>query len=456
MHIAIVGGGASGALALIHLTRILKSSVSLTLFESETIGQGHAYSTPFLHHILNVPASNMSALPDDPEHFIRWLQIAKPNYCQNQFDLAKSFVPRRWYGEYLYETCQATLDEHPNLSYQQVREKVISLKRQTNGYTLETNAQEAYQADLVILALGNPEPDKNPNILISSQEEHRYIHNPWNYEKVNDMGSKDTVIIQGLGLTMADMILSLEANDFEGKVVVYSRSGRLPLPHLNHPKPHIDIEAFPSFPLSLKFLVKFMRHQAKSCVKKGGAWQEVIDFYKNDYTPCWQQLSLVEQKRFLRHLNTFWNIHRHRLPSFVLDKIKLWEKVGRLSITSGRLKSGKIQDNKVTIQLNNQTLVGDWFVNCSGPSYGYEKSEEPLVKHLLEADLASSHSTGLGFQITRFGELLNSHNQVVKNLFSVGPPTKGQLWEITSVPTIRMQTQAIANQISANALSEYA
>jgi hypothetical protein len=44
------------------------------------LGGGIAYSTEFDSHLLNVPAGNMSALPDDPDHFLRWMQT---NVAQN-------------------------------------------------------------------------------------------------------------------------------------------------------------------------------------------------------------------------------------------------------------------------------------------------------------------------------------------------------------------------------------
>jgi FAD-NAD(P)-binding len=49
-------------------------------------------------HVLNVRAANMSALPDDPDHFWRWLSNRTEGpLCPDPF----CFVPRRSYGDYL-------------------------------------------------------------------------------------------------------------------------------------------------------------------------------------------------------------------------------------------------------------------------------------------------------------------------------------------------------------------
>ena len=63
MRIAIVGGGATGALAALHIARRVRDDqLDIVLIEPrEAIGRGVAYSTPDPGHLLNVRVSNMSA-----------------------------------------------------------------------------------------------------------------------------------------------------------------------------------------------------------------------------------------------------------------------------------------------------------------------------------------------------------------------------------------------------------
>src|SRR5580704_10632359 len=66
--IAVVGGGASGALIAAHLLKCADDDVHLTLIEPRAqVGRGLAYATENESHRLNVRASNMSAFPDDPD-----------------------------------------------------------------------------------------------------------------------------------------------------------------------------------------------------------------------------------------------------------------------------------------------------------------------------------------------------------------------------------------------------
>ena len=97
MRVAIVGGGAAGVLAAVHLRRS-KPEAQITLIDaSGRPGTGAAYGTNDPTHLLNVPAQRMSAWPDDPDHFCRWLD-------ERAVTPVESFAPRLAYGRYLQRT----------------------------------------------------------------------------------------------------------------------------------------------------------------------------------------------------------------------------------------------------------------------------------------------------------------------------------------------------------------
>src|ERR1700733_106373 len=103
-QVVIVGGGASGVLLACHLLRRLSENIRVTLIEKNpAIGRGIAYGTADPAHLLNVRAANMSAFPDDPDHFWRWLQA-------NNLAVANSdqfcFVSRQIYGRYIESLLQ--------------------------------------------------------------------------------------------------------------------------------------------------------------------------------------------------------------------------------------------------------------------------------------------------------------------------------------------------------------
>src|SRR3954451_4068904 len=106
--VVVVGAGAAGALTALHLVTSLSPRYRVALVDpSPTTGRGPAYSTPDARHLLNVPASGMSAFPRDPEHFFRWVRNHHDPEAQPQ-----DFVPRRVYGDYVAGLLQ-TAAEYP-------------------------------------------------------------------------------------------------------------------------------------------------------------------------------------------------------------------------------------------------------------------------------------------------------------------------------------------------------
>jgi quercetin dioxygenase-like cupin family protein len=105
MRIAIIGGGASGALAALHLARALPVGLAeiIVIEPAEEIGRGLAYSTDDPGHLLNVRAANMSAFADQPDHLFQWLRT-KGSCGAGLTPLC--FIPRSMYGAYIADIAQ--------------------------------------------------------------------------------------------------------------------------------------------------------------------------------------------------------------------------------------------------------------------------------------------------------------------------------------------------------------
>ena len=102
-RIAIVGAGFTGTLLAIQLIRLHKANgftfpLTIKLIEKKPfLGKGLAYSTNCVRHLLNIPAYDMSAFPDQSDHFFEWVSQKYNATTPN------TFVSRGVYGEYLTE-----------------------------------------------------------------------------------------------------------------------------------------------------------------------------------------------------------------------------------------------------------------------------------------------------------------------------------------------------------------
>ena len=92
--VAVIGAGASGTLTVVQYARAGGGHGAL-IEAGARAARGLAYGTPYGAHLLNVAAARMSALPEDPEHFLRWLRERDADAQPG------TFAPRAMYGDYL-------------------------------------------------------------------------------------------------------------------------------------------------------------------------------------------------------------------------------------------------------------------------------------------------------------------------------------------------------------------
>src|SRR5947199_5485594 len=120
-RVAIIGGGFSGCMLAAQLLR-RDPSTSVTLADpAPVVGLGVAYATTYASHLLNVPAGNMSAFPEDPEHFVHWAQLNHDSGIA-----AEDFLPRRVYGQYIQSILRKD-ERHSPDRLQIIREEAASV-----------------------------------------------------------------------------------------------------------------------------------------------------------------------------------------------------------------------------------------------------------------------------------------------------------------------------------------
>ena len=67
----------------------------------------------------------------------------------------------------------------------------------------------------------------------------------------------------------------------------------------------------------------------------------------------------------------------------------------------------------------------------------------PLVQQLLKNQIIAPDLLNYGINAQKDG-------QISQNIYTIGPPLKGILWESTAVPEIRVQAHDLASKIICN------
>ena len=437
-HVVIIGAGFSGALQAINLIRHDGPRTTLIERRSET-GRGVAYSAAHPSHLLNVRAANMSALPDDPDHFVRWL-------AENRPEQPGGFVPRTTYGDYLADLLA---DVRARAAGRLVVRHNAAVDVRFAGGRAEVSHDDgtAIDSDAVVLALGNLPPHEVAGIGALGDDPDRYVADPWSGDIANGLSDDDTVLLIGSGLTMVDAALLLEARGFGGKIIAMSRRGLLPHAHVEGALAVPTLGVRPT--TSPAGLLRFVRVQAEAA-----GWRAAVDALRPFTQDLWLAADAEQQARFLRHLRPWWDIHRHRLAPAVADRINTMRARGALDIVAGKLRGFEQTGRGVAVAWRPrgkdvlEQLSVRRIVNCSGPQGDLDRTAEPLLRRLLERGLIRPGAQGLGMDVNQQAETIGVDGRANPGLLALGPMTRGAFWEIVAVPDIRVQTWSVARRLS--------
>ncbi len=417
--IAIIGGGFSGLAVAYNLLQ-LGIQIKVDIFDDENFqNNGKAYQTNDLQHILNVPADKMGLPFDDEEHFYKWL---KQNHHQ---EIAKDhFAPRVFYRNYLQEIA-GELQKNNTINF--VHIQISQIKFIDRKYILTSKNNVSQQYDFVVLACG-----MKIKKLPANFQSDKIINNIWQYFDKNELPKTGTVVIAGTGLTMVDAVLSLKHSGFDGTIIACSGSAKLPLPHSANRTIAIKTLEISDAKLALSQIL----YKLKIAGRRADNWQSIIHGIRNITQELWQEFDLNKKRQFIRHLMTFWNVHRHRVARENNDQIMAMIREGKLQIVKGRLRKLEEKNYQIYATLNNQkTIKVDLVLNAMG--FDFSAKESDLLNDLVQEQIIACHPTKLGF------EVLENY----PNFYLAGGLLAGKLLEITAVPELRGLAHKITLEI---------
>ncbi|HYD88201.1 MAG TPA: FAD/NAD(P)-binding protein [Vitreimonas sp.] len=432
-RIAIIGGGFSGVCLA---SLLMRAKQSVTLIErGARLGAGLAYGVRDDSYLLNVRASNMSAFADDPDHFARWLRARTGQ-------AGEAFAARKLYGAYMGETLRRESGAFGR-RLKRLRHEVRACERLGNAWRIRL-ASGTLEADAVVLALGH-RPPRN----IAAMSDIAVI-GAWDRRALRRVGSGD-VLLLGTGLTMVDVALALARRRRDRVIHALSRRGLTPRPHLDPPWPRPS-DTF-DLPLRLCDAVAAFRAEAARLAAEGEPWQQAMERLRPHTTPLWTRLSPTAQRRFLRHLRPWWDVHRHRMAPEAAADIAALQTEGRLRIIAGEVIAAEQMKGKVAVEYRRRTSVARnrldvaGIVNCTGGDADLRRSNDPLIVQLIDAGLARPHASGLGFDLDDRSRVIDAEGRPHDDLYALGPLTQGAFWESTAAPDIRVWASRIAAEL---------
>ncbi|MET0361133.1 MAG: FAD/NAD(P)-binding protein [Sphingobium sp.] len=433
--IAIIGAGLSGTLLAINLLRYGHGRIILIERRSDRLARGVAFGTDNPQHLLNVRVSNMSAFPDDPGHFARWLGPSASNGLNR-------FVERRTYGAYVRQLLDEATDAHPG-RLQVVAGEAIGASRGTTGWHIMLAEGGTVDADMLVLAQGNFPPASLPAFEQISAA--HYFADPWAGGMEEGLTRDDVVLVIGSGLTAVDVVLTMNDKGFQGKIIALSRRGLRPRGHASV-GPVADKADRPS--LDGSRLVGHVRKRAKDV-----GWRTAIDELRPHTQDLWRRMDIATRRRFLRHLRPYWDVHRHRLAPTVEHKVDALQMENRLRFVAGKVTSAVENGGGVTVEWRSRRtdirhrVTVKRIINCTGPVSDLTLCDDPLIADLHRRGYIAPAPLGLGLDVNAGGQLRSADGRVQADLLAVGPMTRGECWEIVAVPDIRQQVWSLARRL---------
>jgi len=431
-RVGIVGGGASGALVAARLLRDATTALDVVIFEPRAeLAKGVAYETTDPLHLLNVPARNMSALTEDPDHFRRWADCGE-----------NDFASRDLYGRYLQALLRdAEAGARPGVTFSHVRSAVIDLGVVPRPWVV-TRGHGIVEFDMLVLATGHDEPVL-PTML-EGLPAARVTGNPWLPSALDAIADDSDVLIIGTGLTFVDVALSILSRTTTARVHALSRYGLLPQVHEEPWQPAHPTPDLPTRRVDPRRVIDYV-------TSFGDDWRRGFDSLRPITADLWLGMSDATRQAFVRHLARYWNVHRHRMAPEVARRFEEFRAAGRVDVRKASVSAISMAGDRVRAELSDGAVLDvDHVVVCTGPSG--DMTANRLGQMLIQHGIAQPGPLGVGYLVDpRAGALIAQDGRHNTSVATIGPLRRGVLWESIAMPEIRVQATDVAAGILARA-----
>ncbi|WP_066271812.1 FAD/NAD(P)-binding protein [Hydrogenophaga palleronii] len=450
-RVTIVGGGFSGVSAAVQLVRHSPVPLAITLIESrDRVGPGLAYATHDPDHRLNAPTWAHAVDPVDGEHFTHWCQArgvfeADPEAMQPS---GSAFVRRAVFGAYLeYMVHSHASGAATGSTIRTLQDRALHATQVGDTVNTVTERGQTLTADLLLLATGNAEPRLQAPLDPALAQHPGVIENPLVTARLLGIPRDARVLIIGSGLTSLDVVSTLQRQGHTGGITVVSRRGLRPRaqPQASGPveppvgRQNLDrlLAPAPAFLTGvqpeLRTWVRTLRAQIRASVARGETWNLPFDELRDSVWQLWPTLPAAQQRRFLRVLRPWYDVHRFRSPPQTEAINREALATGRVVHIAARLRSLAAPSHAHRIEALLQPAGGgtpitdsfDVVVNCTGLDATARTAGNPLLKALVDQGTLRADACGIGYAVDPHCRVINAQGEALSRIRLIGPPTLG-------------------------------
>ena len=457
-RVIIVGGGFTGAAVAVHLARQVTAPLAVTIVEPRpALGGGVAYSSTDPAHRTNVAAARMSLFSDDEGHFARWLAAnsALREDVEAELPDGRIYPRRQVFGAYVAAQLQGA-SASGLAAVRHLQDSAVAIFRHGPEWRVTTAAGRVVAADLVVLAVSHPPPAVRPRLAAAFGNLPGFVPDPWAQGALDRIAPQDDVVVMGTALSMADIVASLDRRGHRGRIVAFSRRGRISQPHATHTHATFGDFAEPPPTTALELLLRLRRTLAAAAAA-GQPWQAVIDAARRDGQAVWQALDSRQRGALLRHLRSHWEVHRYRVAPQVGAVLDRRRREGTLKILAADLGNVVGRDTMLRCELllrgrgarvgGRRWVEAQAFVVTTGPAHDNILTSNSALRSLADAGLVQRDEHGLGVLVDRRHRAVARSGTVTDTLLIAGPLARGTFGELMGLPQVSRDAEVVAAEI---------